>query len=102
MKLKFPHPGTLLRQEFLEPLGLTAYRLAKEIDVPLTRVSAILKAKRSITADTGLRLERYLGLTEGYWFGLQHDYDLRTAKRVLGPRLRRIQPHPGSRRSREL
>jgi antitoxin HigA-1 len=92
MKLSFPHPGTLLREEFLDPMGLSAYRLAKEIDVPLTRISAILNERRSITADTGLRLDRYFGLTEGYWLNLQHDYDLRAAKRALGSRLHKIRP----------
>jgi len=92
MKLIFPHPGTLLRDEFLEPMGLTPYRLAKEIEVPLTRITAILNEKRSVTADTGLRLDRYFGLTEGYWLGLQHDYDLRTAKRALSSTLSRIRP----------
>lgn len=92
MKLIFPHPGSLLREEFLEPMDLSAYRLAKEIEVPLTRISAILNARRSITADTGVRLDRYFGLSEGYWLGLQHDYDLRVAKRALGPKLRKIRP----------
>lgn len=92
MKLAFPHPGALLREEFLEPAGLSAYRLAKDIGVPLTRVTAILAQKRAVTADTGLRLDRYFGLTEGYWQGLQHDYELRRAKRALGRTLDRIKP----------
>jgi antitoxin HigA-1 len=93
MKLTFPHPGTLLREEFLEPMELSSYRLAKEIGVPLTRITAILNGKRSITADTGLRLDRYFGLSEGYWFGLQQDFDLRAAKRELGSALDRIRPY---------
>ncbi len=92
MKLTFPHPGRLLREEFLEPMGLTPYRLAKEIGVPLTRITAILAGERAVTADTGLRLDRYFGLSEGYWLGLQQDYDLRQAKRALGQRLNRIKP----------
>jgi antitoxin HigA-1 len=92
MKLTFPHPGRLLREEFLEPMGLTPYRLAKEIGVPLTRVTAILACQRAVTADTGLRLDRYFGLSEGYWLGLQHDHDLRQARRTLGLRLDRIKP----------
>ena len=92
MKLTFPHPGALLREEFLEPMGLTPYRLAKDIGVPLTRIAAILAEERSVTADTGLRLDRYFGMSEGYWSGLQQDYDLRQAKRVLGRTLDRIQP----------
>ena len=92
MKLNFPHPGTLLREEFLEPMGLTPYRLAKDIGVPLTRITAILAGQRAVTADTGLRLARYFGLSEGYWLGLQQDYDLRQAKQALGRELERIQP----------
>ena len=92
MKLSFPHPGELLREEFLEPMGITPYRLAKEVGVPLTRITAILNGTRSVTAQTGLRLDRYFGLTEGYWSGLQHDYDLRAAKRELGDALHRIRP----------
>ncbi len=92
MKLSFPHPGRLLREEFLEPMGLTPYKLAKEIGVPLTRITAILAETRSVTADTGLRLDRYFGLSDGYWLGLQHDYDLRQAKRALGRTLERIKP----------
>lgn len=92
MKLTYPHPGALLREEFLEPMGLTPYRLAKEIEVPLTRITAILAEVRGVTADTGLRLDRYFGLSEGYWLGLQQDYDLRQAKRALGRTLERIKP----------
>ena len=92
MKLTFPHPGELLLEEFLEPMELTPYRLAREIGVPLTRITAILGGSRSVTADTGLRLDRYFGLSEGYWYGLQQDYDLRQAKRLLGPKLARIKP----------
>ena len=92
MKLNFPHPGTLLREEFIGPMGVTPYRLAKDIGVPLTRIAAILAGERAITADTGLRLDRYFGLSEGYWLGLQHDYDLRLAKRKLGASLDRIRP----------
>lgn len=93
MKLTFPHPGALLREEFLEPMGLTPYRLAKNIGVPLTRITAILAEERAVTADTGLRLDRYFGMSEGYWLGLQQDYDLRQAKRALGRALEAIKPH---------
>lgn len=93
MKPTFPHPGALLREEFLEPMGITAYRLAKEIDVPLTRITAILDGKRSVTADTGLRFDRFFGLSEGYWLGLQQVYDLRQAKRQLRRTLERIRPY---------
>jgi addiction module HigA family antidote len=76
MKPTFPHPGALLREEFLETMGLTPYRLAKDIGVPLTRITAILAEARGVTADTGLRLDRYFGLSEGYWLGLQQDSGL--------------------------
>jgi antitoxin HigA-1 len=69
------HPGEILAEEFLEPLGITAYRLAKEIDVPQTRLSEILAGRRGITADTGLRLSRALGLSDMFWINLQARYD---------------------------
>ncbi|MBF4471863.1 MULTISPECIES: HigA family addiction module antitoxin [Flavobacterium] len=74
--LKNIHPGEILKEEFLEPLGITAYRLSKETFIPQTRVSEILKGKRRITADTSLRLSVYFGTTAKFWLGLQDDYDL--------------------------
>ena len=74
--LKNIHPGEVLKEEFLEPLGITAYRLSKETFIPQTRVSEILKGNRRITADTALRLSRYFGTTAKFWLGLQDDYDL--------------------------
>lgn len=91
-KLKFPHPGELLREEFLEPMDITPYRLAKDIRVPATRIGEILACRRAITADTGLRLDRYFGLSEGYWLGLQTDYDLRQAKKKIASTLAEIHP----------
>jgi addiction module HigA family antidote len=70
------HPGEVLKEEFLEPLGITAYRLSKETFIPQTRVSEILKGNRRITADTALRLSKYLGTSAKFWLGLQDDYDL--------------------------
>ena len=70
------HPGEILNEEFLEPLGISAYRLAKDIFIPQTRISQILKGKRRITADTALRLQQYFGTTAKFWLGLQDDYDL--------------------------
>lgn len=78
------HPGTVLEQEFLLPLGITAYRLSKDLKIPQTRISAIIKGKRSITADTALRLSIYFGNSAQFWLGLQNDYDVeaeRIAKR---------------------
>ena len=74
--LKNIHPGEVLKEEFLEPLGITAYRLSKETFIPQTRVSEILKGNRRITADTALRLSRYFGTSAKFWLGLQDDYDL--------------------------
>ena len=74
--LKNIHPGEILREEFLEPLGISAYRLAKDTFIPQTRISQILKGKRRITADTALRLQKYFGTTAKFWLGLQDDYDI--------------------------
>lgn len=82
-------PGEMLHEEFLKPMKITAYRLAKDIGVPLTRITAILSGHRSITADTALRLERYFGLSEGWWLRVQAECDLRKAKRELGGRIQR-------------
>jgi antitoxin HigA-1 len=81
------HPGEILREEFLEPMDISAYRLAKDINVPLTRITAILNGERAITADTALRLSRYFGLSEKFWINLQSNYDLEVAKDSLGTRL---------------
>lgn len=88
-KLPLPTPGEMLREEFLTPLGITPYQLAKDIRVPQTRISAILAGERTITADTGLRLDRYFGLSDGWWVRLQLDCDLRKAQRELGARIER-------------
>ncbi|TVR46047.1 MAG: addiction module antidote protein, HigA family [Planctomycetota bacterium] len=81
------HPGEMLVEEFLKPLGLTQTRLAAETGLPLARINQICLGKRSITADTDLRLCRYFGLSEGWWLRLQTHHDLEIAKRHLGPRL---------------
>ena len=75
-KLPNIHPGSVLNEEFLVPVGITAYRLSKDIVIPQTRVSEILKGNRRITADTALRLSRYFGNSAKFWLGLQDDYDL--------------------------
>ena len=85
------HPGEILREEFLRPLGLTQYRLAKEIGVSPRRISEILAGRRAVTADTGLRLSRYFGLNDGFWVGLQTDHDLALVRQRLGAELARIQ-----------
>jgi addiction module HigA family antidote len=75
-KLTNVHPGEVLEEEFLKPFEITSYRLAKDIGVPQTRVSQILKRSRRITADTALRLSRYFGNSPKFWLGLQNDYDI--------------------------
>lgn len=75
-KLKNIHPGEVLLEEFLTPFGISAYKLAKDIGIPQTRVSEILKGNRRITADTALRLSKYFGNSAKFWLGLQDDFDL--------------------------
>ncbi len=87
------HPGEILEEEFMLPLGLSANALARRIDVPVTRISEIVRGKRGITADTALRLARLFGTTSDLWLGLQAEYDLRVARRDLPPAaLNRIIP----------
>ncbi|HEY0432797.1 MAG TPA: HigA family addiction module antitoxin [Chitinophagaceae bacterium] len=75
-KLRNIHPGQILHHEFLIPLNISPYRLSKDIEIPQTRVSEILKGKRRVTADTALRLSKYFGNSAKFWLGLQDDYDL--------------------------
>ncbi|MEQ9565414.1 MAG: HigA family addiction module antitoxin, partial [Pseudomonadales bacterium] len=84
--------GELLKEEFLGPMGISQYRLAKEIGVPAQRISEIVAGKRSITADTDLRLCRFFGLSNGYWLRAQVAYDTEIAMRVLAKELEGIQP----------
>jgi addiction module HigA family antidote len=70
------HPGEILREEFLQPLSISAYKLSKDTEIPQTRISQILKGNRRITADTALRLASYFGTTANFWLGLQNDFDL--------------------------
>jgi addiction module HigA family antidote len=88
-KLPPIHPGEILLEEFLRPLELSQYRLAKEINVSPRRINEIVHGKRSISADTALRLSRYFGLSERYWVNLQSRYDLEMEKDRLGGRLER-------------
>lgn len=86
-KLQPVHPGEILSEEFLKPLKISQYRLAKEISVPPRRINEIVQGKRSITADTALRLSKYFGLSERFWMNLQARFDLETEKDSLGDRL---------------
>jgi antitoxin HigA-1 len=79
-KLKNIHPGEILKEEFLIPLSISAYRLAKDTGMPQTRISEIIKGKRRITADSALRFAQYLGTTPKFWLGLQDDYDIEEEK----------------------
>ena len=85
-------PGELLQEEVLQPLGLTKYRLAKEIGVPAQRIGEIVAGRRSITADTDLRLCRFFGLSSGYWLRAQAAHDTEVAQRELAGELRKIRP----------
>ena len=95
-KLKNIHPGEILNEEFLIPLKITAYKLAKEIDIPQTRVSAIIKGKRRITADTALRLARYFGNSAKFWLGLQDDFDIEEENNFLKNKLNAIRQYQDS------
>jgi addiction module HigA family antidote len=86
------HPGELLREEFLLPMGITPYRLAKDIDVPVQRIHELVHERRGITADTALRLSRYFGMSEGYWMNAQKHYELEVEKDRLGDALEDIRP----------
>ncbi|MDP2283224.1 MAG: HigA family addiction module antitoxin [Pseudohongiella sp.] len=94
-------PGELLKDEFLEPMGITQYRLAKEIGVPAQRIGEIVAGRRSITADTDLRLSRFFGLTDGYWLRAQVAHDIEIAKDALAEQLNAIKPWgaPGNQNS---
>ena len=81
------HPGEILLEEFLEPMGISQYRLAKDISVPPRRINEIVHGKRSVTADTALRLSRYFGTSERFWLNLQTGYDLDIERDRLGDRL---------------
>lgn len=85
-------PGELLQEEFLLPMGISQYRLAKEIGVPAQRISAIVHGKRTVSADTDLRLCRFFGLSKGYWLRAQAAYDTEVAEEELAPALAKIRP----------
>jgi addiction module HigA family antidote len=96
-KVPYPHPGEILLEEFLKPMDITQYRLAKEIGVPQRRIGEIVAGKRSVTADTGLRLSRFFGMSDTFWTGLQMDYDSARTKDALSRTLAKIRPWPGPR-----
>jgi addiction module HigA family antidote len=91
-KLKPVTPGELLHEEFLKPMHITRYRLAKEIGVPAQRIGDIVAGKRAITADTDLRLCRFFGLSNGYWLRAQAAHDTEVVARAMAPELKKIKP----------
>jgi antitoxin HigA-1 len=86
------HPGEVLREEFLKPLELSSYELARRVHVPAPRINDIVLEKRGITADTAVRLARFFGTSEGFWMNLQSFYEIRAAKKRLERDLARIKP----------
>jgi addiction module HigA family antidote len=86
-KLRNIHPGEVLKEEFLDPFGISQNRLAREVSVPPRRINEIVLGKRGVSADTAVRLARYFGTSESFWMGLQADYDVEEAKRALGKAL---------------
>lgn len=87
-----PHPGEILMEEFLKPMELSQTRLARAIGVPPRRINEIVLGKRAMSADTDLRLARYFGMSEGFFLGLQSDYDLMQRRREIGAALKAIKP----------
>ncbi len=87
------HPGEILEEEFLKPLGISAYRLAKETKIPATRISQIIKGNRRVTADTALRFGKFFGNSAEFWLGIQVEYDLRKEKAEIGSVLEEIKEY---------
>ena len=89
-KISNIHPGEILLEEFLKPMSITAYRLSKDIGIPQTRTSQIIKGKRRITADTALRFSKYFGTSTKFWLGIQNDFDIEEEMIKLGAELEKI------------
>ncbi len=92
-KLNNIHPGEILLEEFLKPMKISAYKLSKDIGIPQTRISQIIKGKRRITADTALRLSSYFGNSAKFWLGLQNDFDIEDEKRKKREIFKKIKAH---------
>jgi addiction module HigA family antidote len=97
--IKPTHPGEILREEFLKPMGITPYRLAKDIGVPVSRITAIIKEQRSISPETALLLSRYFGVSDSLWSNLQAHYNLECAKDALGEKLNTIPTYQAANRA---
>jgi addiction module HigA family antidote len=89
-KLRNIHPGEVLKEEFLDPMGISAYRLSKDTGIPQTRISEIIRGRRRVTADTALRLAKYFGMSARFWMGLQGDFDIEEEERVISKELESI------------
>ena len=96
MYIKTPKVSEILLEEFMEPMGISAYKLAKEIHVPVSRIQDILHDRRKITVDTSLRLAKYFGLTDKYFLDIQNDIDIREMKQVLDEDIKSINPYKGT------
>lgn len=92
-KIFYPTPGEILLEEFLKPMDISQYRLAKEIGVSQRRIGEIVAGKRAVTVDTGLRLSRFFGMSDGFWSGLQTDYDTAMTREAMADTLAAIQPY---------
>ena len=90
-KLKNVHPGEILLEEFLKPMGISAYRLSKDVGIPQTRTSSIIHGRRRITADTALWLAKYFGTSAKFWLGLQNDYDIEEEMEKINSQLEKIE-----------
>lgn len=88
----YPHPGEILLEEFLKPMGISQYRLAKAIGVPQRRIGEIVAGTRGVSVDTGLRFSRYFGTSDGFWIGLQSDFEQAVAKDAMAQTLAQIRP----------
>jgi antitoxin HigA-1 len=95
-KLRNTHPGEILLEEFLIPLGISAYKLSKDTGLPQTRISAIVKGNRRITADTALRLAKYFGNSAKFWLGMQDDFDIEEENQILKSTLNSIRHFSGN------
>src|SRR5437879_2775302 len=91
-KVPYPHPGEILLEEFLKPMGISQYRLAKEIGVSQRRIGEIVAGNRAVTADTGLRLSKFFAVSDGFWIGLQMDHDAANARESILHILDKITP----------
>lgn len=95
-KIKNVHPGEILQEDFLVPLGLSAYRLSKDVGIPQTRVSEIIKGNRRVAADTALRFSKYFGNSAKFWLGIQDDFDIEEEQQLKASELKSIQQYQGN------